>query len=140
MGKDMPAHWLPPVCSSEDGVRSRIRLNLIGHEDDDVELFRELGKLAKMYAELLLAFTQFSSTLVVAAEKVENAVDNQESILSSREQLCQGTQRLVLIFTVGGTMKDNVVIRSFCVDLEYVSIVKKHRSMNTYCRIFPQSE
>jgi hypothetical protein len=111
----MPTDWLSPIGTRECHG-SRITLYLIRHEHNEIELLGKLGKLAKMDAELLLAFTQFSTALVVAAEEIENAVDDEESIFSTSEELCKGTERLVLVFAIGSAMDDDVVVGHVGVD------------------------
>lgn len=91
-------------------------VDVLGHEDADVEFLCEVGQLAKVDVEFLLALVQFSTALIVAAEEVENAVDDQQPILPSDKQLSQSTERFLLIFAVVRAMNDDIFVRRFWVD------------------------
>lgn len=64
------------LTSSEQSTRARIRLDLVGHEDGDVELFCHMSNPVQVQAETLLTRIEFTTPHVVDTEKCTDAVDD----------------------------------------------------------------
>lgn len=110
MGKNVAADRLATIGTGEESTCTRIRLHLIRHEDDNVEFGGKLGKLAKEETKLLLSLTELASTDVVAAEEVEDRVNDEQPIISGNEICRQLQQEFVLCLTVWYTCVDDVVV------------------------------
>lgn len=85
----MPASGLSAVCSGKQGAGSRVRLDVIRHENGDIEDFCEITETAEMLSECLLSLRELSTSNIVRSKEIENAVHNQETIFTTGEFLCQ---------------------------------------------------
>ena len=68
-----------------------------------------LSELAKMYAEPLLTLIELSTTKIVSAVQVENAVDYDQAILACGKVLGQAAENLVLVLAILGSLVRDVV-------------------------------
>lgn len=118
----MTSDRLAAIGTGEESACPRIGLDLIRHENSNVELGGELGKLAKELAKLLLSFTELTSTSVVAAEQVKDGVDDEETKLASGKVLRQLQQVFVLLLTVWHALVDDVVVDCLTIDCDKRSV------------------
>lgn len=109
MGENVATDRLPAVCTSEQGTRSRVGLHLVRHEGNEVELFGDQDKPAEEDTQLLLALAELSTADVVSTEKVENAVDQEETILAADEHLWQFLEDFILLLAVVGALNVDVL-------------------------------
>ena len=130
VGENVASDRLAAISTSEERTRARIRLDLIGHEDGNVELFCELGKLAKVLSKLLLTLAELSTAGVVTAEEVENAVNDEQAIVASCEVLGHAAEDLVLVLAVLGTVNDDVLDGLLWVDCDRsVGVIRSDGSL-----------
>lgn len=113
---------LAAIGTGKESACPRIGLDLIRHENSNVELGGEFGKLAKELAKLLLSFTELTSTSVVAAEQVQDGVDDEETKLASSKVLRQLQQVFVLLLTVWHALVDDVVVDCLTIDWDKRSV------------------
>lgn len=118
----MTSDRLAAIGTGEESACPRIGLDLIRHENSNVELGGELGKLAKELAKLLLSFTELTSASVVAAEQVKDGVDDEETKLASGKVLRQLQQVFVLLLTVWHALVDDVVVDCLTIDWDKRSV------------------
>lgn len=118
MSNDMPADWLPPICTSEQRRSTRITLHLVRHESHQVELFSHLGQLAEELTELLLTLAELTTADVVDAEEGHQAVDDEEAVLAGGELLGEVGEAFGLALAVGNTALDDVFVGCLGLDAE----------------------
>jgi len=118
----MTSDRLAAIGTGEESACPRIGLDLIRHENSNVELGGELRKLAKELTKLLLSFTELTSTSVVAAEQVKDGVDDEETKLASGKVLRQLQQVFVLLLTVWHALVDDVVVDCLTIDCDKRSV------------------
>ena len=68
MSNDMATDGLPTICSSKQRTSAGIRLDLVGHEDGDVELLRHMLDTTEMHTQFLLALIQLAAAEIVNTE------------------------------------------------------------------------
>ena len=105
----MTANRLPPVGARKESTRTRIRLDLVGHEDDDVELLGHMLDPVEMETELLLTLVQLSTPEVVYTEESTNAIDDEETVPAGGEVLVQLSEQIMLVLTVVRTSCGDVL-------------------------------
>lgn len=62
-----------------------------------------------MLCEFLLTLAELSTASVVAAEEIEDAVDDEQAVVTSRELLSHAAKDLVLVLAVLGPVDDDVL-------------------------------
>jgi hypothetical protein len=116
MSKNVAADWLSTIRTGEQSTRSRIALDLIGHEYSDVEFCVRVSKdtrrstfhhtlsnmcqLGEKLIELLLALIELPTTGVIDTKESHDAVDDEKSIFITNEELGDLVQKLHLMFRV----------------------------------------
>jgi hypothetical protein len=122
MSEYVTTDGLASIGTCEQSAGAGIRLHLVDDQDSNVEFLRHLAKLAKVLAQLSLAFVQFSTAMEVVAEVCHDAVDNEKTILPARERLSQATKLLVLVFTVLRPHVQNVLVSGFRINCELLVV------------------
>ena len=116
MSDNVTANRLTSICTGEQSARTRIRLDLVGHEDSDVEFFCHVLEPIEMQAELLLALIQFSTTEVVNTEESADAVNDKQAVLASCEILVELGEKVMLVFAILRTSDSDVLNSRIAVD------------------------
>ena len=105
----MSSDGLAAVGTCEQRACSGIRLHLIRQEDGEVELLRHLLELAQVEIETLLSLAEFSTTEVVDTEECTDAVDDEQTELTTRELFAERSEEIGLMFAVPGTSDGDVL-------------------------------
>ncbi|KAF2770240.1 hypothetical protein EJ03DRAFT_77363 [Teratosphaeria nubilosa] len=121
MSQDMTTDRLSAVCTGEKRTGTWITLDLICHEDRQVELFGHGSKAAEMHIELLLSFTELATSGVIDTEERHDGVDDEEAEVASGKLLSELGQELVLMLAVLGTCSTDVLVRSLRVQAKAFS-------------------
>lgn len=112
----MTTNRLPTIGTSEECARSRIALNLVGHEDSNVELLSDVVESGQELSKLLLSLRKLSSSSVVNSEACHDAVDDQESEVTRHELLRQFFEKIQLMFAIIATSVRDVLERRLGVE------------------------
>lgn len=112
----MATNRLPTISTSKECARSRITLNLVGHEDSNVELLSDVVESCQELSKLLLSLGKLSSSGIVNSEACHDTVDDQESEVTRNELLRQLFEKIQLMFTVIATSVRDVLERRLGVE------------------------
>jgi hypothetical protein len=118
MSKHVPTNWLPPIGTRKDRTRTRIRLDLVCQEDNDIVLARDVVQARQVLAKLLLAFRQLATTDIICAEAGDDAVDDEQTELAVDELLRETLKELELVFAVGAAGVCDILLGGFWVKAE----------------------
>jgi hypothetical protein len=114
----MSTNGLPAIRTSEQCAGTRVALDLVGHEDDEIELLSQGCQTAKMAAELRLAICEFATALIVGPEQGADGVHDEQAEATSRELLRELGEQVMLVLAVLGTGLDDVLVGNLWVDAE----------------------
>lgn len=118
MGHDVTSSGLSAIGTGEQGAGTRIGLDVVRQQDCDVEDLGKIAQSAKMLTELLLSLRKLTTSNIVGSEEIENAVNNQETIIARSELLSELPKFLLLIFAVCGPDDEKIIICLLWIDCE----------------------
>lgn len=111
MSQDVTTNRLPAISASKECTRSRITLNLVSHEDSNVELLSDVVEPCEKLSKLLLPLRKLASSSVVDSETCHDTVDDQESEIAGDELLRQLLEKVQLVLAVVTTSICDVLER-----------------------------
>lgn len=134
MSQDVTTNRFSAISASEECTRSRITLNLVGHEDSNVELLSDVVESRQELSKLLLPLRKLSSSSVVDSETCHDTVDDQESEVAGHELFRELFEKIELMFAVVATSVCDVLKRGVGVQTEaFCDLSDTLRAERAFC-------
>lgn len=134
----MTTNWLASIGACEESAGAGVGLDLVDDQDGDVELLRHLTELAEMLAKLALTFIQLAAAMEIVAEVGHDAVDDEKTVLPSREGLGQTTELIMLVFAVLCTNVEDVLVGGLRINCT-LSVLANVNCEDTHCQSVQKS-